>query len=241
MEDAQKGLQGLLGCRAEQLGGDCIWSAGFIWEALEGFAQLFEGERWELGCLLLGGLLQWKSCHWLVIFGWLPQGVPGLHPVSHTISHWNVPVWSLPRQLTGFERAKQPSKALGFPLPDPFCILEAGLFAALGLGCFKLVLYRLFHQLESAVIPVLQPMLLCIQKLCPCLVTKPLVLHLVKCCVEPLDGSWCFGGLVLDEVEAGLDLFPVGCFPFLPNAACLGRDQRLVLCGEVGCSSLWTP
>ena len=138
-------------------------------------------------------------------------------------------------------REKEPSKAFGFPLPDPLRILKAGFFAALGLGCFKLVLHRLFHQLESAVISVLEPVLLGIHELGPGLVSQPLALHLVECYVEPLDGAWCFGGLVLDEVEPGLDLFPVGCFPFLPDPSCFCWDQWLVLGSKVGCSSLGCP
>ena len=104
------------------------------------------------------------------------------------------------------------------------------------------MLDRLFHQLESAVISVLEPVLLGIHELGPGLISQPVVLHLAECYVEPLDGAWCFGGLVLDEVEPGLDLFPVGCFSFLPDPSCFCWDQWLVLGSEVGgCSSLGCP
>ena len=62
-------------------------------------------------------------------------------------------------------------EALGFTLPYPLCILEAGLFSTLLLCCLKLMLDGLLHQLEGAVIAVLQPVLLGVQELCPGLVS----------------------------------------------------------------------
>ena len=161
--------------------------------------------------------------------------------MSHAVRHGDVPVGSLPGKFTGLERAEKSSKAFGLALSDPFRILQAGLFAALGLGSVKLVLHCLFHQLEGALIPVLEPVLFGVHELGPCLVSQPMVLHLMECEVEPLDGSWCLGGLVLDEVEPGLDLFPVGGFPFLPDPSGFGWDQWLVLGRKVGRSSLRCP
>ena len=68
-----------------------------------------------------------------------------------------------------------------------------------------------------------------------------MVLYLLECRVDPFDSSWCLGWLVLDDVEPGLDLFPVGCFALLPYATCFRWNQGLVLCGQIGCSSLRSP
>ena len=63
---------------------------------------------------------------------------------------------------------------------DPFCILQAGFLAALVLGYFELVLDSLFHQFESSLILVLVPVLFCVQELGPCLISQPVVLHLLE-------------------------------------------------------------
>ena len=59
--------------------------------------------------------------------------------------------------------------------------------------------------------------------------------------LEPFDGSGGFAGLVLNDVEPGLDLLPVGRFPLFPDASGFGGHQQLVLCGEIGCPALWCP
>ena len=63
---------------------------------------------------------------------------------------------------------------------DPFCVLEAGFFSALLLGCFELMLYGLLHQVEGSLILVLEPVLFGVQELCPCLISQPVVLHLLE-------------------------------------------------------------
>ena len=94
-----------------------------------------------------------------------------MHAVAHAVGHWDVPVGTLPRQFTSFQGSEKTFEPFGFSLPDPFRVLEAGLLSTLLLRCLKLVLYCLLHQLEGAVIAVLQPVLLGVQELCPGLVS----------------------------------------------------------------------
>ena len=90
--------------------------------------------------------------------------MPRIHPVSHAVSHGDVPVWSLPGQLTRLQGAEESFESFGFSLSDPLRILEVGLFSVLLLCFLKLellrVLLRVLEQLESSIISILLPVLL---------------------------------------------------------------------------------
>ena len=134
-------------------------------------------------------------------------------------------------------------EALGFTLPYPLCILEAGLFSTLLLRFLKLMLDGLLHQLESAVIAILLPVLLGVQELCPGLISQPVVLYLLECLVEPFDSSWGFGWLVLDEVELAWICSQYAALPFfhMPPAFAGTKGWCCVVkldarpCGAHGC------
>ena len=103
------------------------------------------------------------------------------------------------------------------------------------------MLHCLLQKVESAVILVLDPMMVCIEKKPPCLITQPLVLEVLECFGEPVDGSWSLCWLVLDQGEAGLYLFPISSLPSLPDASCFRGHQGEMLDGQVGHPSLWCP
>ena len=78
------------------------------------------------------------------------------------------------------------------------------------------MLHCLLQKVESAVILVLDPMMVCIEKKPPCLITQPLVLEVLECFGEPVDGAWSLCWLVLDQGESGLYLFPKSSLPSFP-------------------------
>ena len=139
-------------------------------------------------------------------------------------------------------------EALGFTLPYPLCILEAGLFSTLLLRFLKLMLDGLLHQLESAVIAILLPVLLGVQELCPGLISQPVVLYLLECLVEPFDSSWGFGWLVLDEVELAWICSQYAALPFStchllspePRAGAVWSNWMLVLVVPTGAVGVGT-
>ena len=49
------------------------------------------------------------------------------------------------------------------------------------------------------------------------------------------------GGLILDDVQPGLQLLPIGWSAFFPHCSCFGWNQVLVLSDEIGRSPLCCP
>ena len=90
------------------------------------------------------------------------------------------------------------------------------------------MLHRLLQEFKGAVVPILYPMVMGVEKLSPGLIPQPVVLDLLESFVEAMDGAWCFGRLVLDQIEPCLDLLPESCLAFFPDAAGFGCYQGKV-------------
>ena len=103
------------------------------------------------------------------------------------------------------------------------------------------MLHRLLQEFKGAVVPILYPMVMGVEKLSPGLIPQPVVLDSLESFVEAMDGAWCFGRLVLDQIEPCLDLLPESCLAFFPDAAGFGCYQGKVLGGQGGATSLWCP
>lgn len=87
------------------------------------------------------------------------------------------------------------------------------------IGGNGLVLNRVLHQFEGSWVPVLLPVLASVQELGPGWVTSPVLWDISNSLEQSLCCSFCLGGLVLDDVEPSLQLFPESWFALLPNGA----------------------